>query len=258
MNDVSEFAKIINYYLPEPNATLLNGIIFGIKISKGAFYLKLKKVGLLHLVVLSGLNITILSSIVAYFTKSFGKKLSILITIISIILFICFVGVEAPVVRAGIMGILTLVAVLYDRENITLLSLLYSLVFIFFIWPEWFKSLSLYLSYSATLGIILFGNSNTKNIFWKEMKPSIAAQLFTIPIIFIYFKEISLISPIATLLVAFTVPILMILGFLIVFFAKINILFGFIPAYICFGLTTYVIFIIDLLEKIPFVFFSFK
>src|SRR3990167_273064 len=55
------FTSIINSYLPDPQAALLNGIIFGIPLrSSKIFYQQLQVVGLLHLVVLSGMNITIL------------------------------------------------------------------------------------------------------------------------------------------------------------------------------------------------------
>ncbi|KKP34439.1 MAG: Competence protein ComEC, partial [Candidatus Roizmanbacteria bacterium GW2011_GWA2_32_13] len=154
----SIFTNVINSYLPEPHASLLNGIIFGINLKTSKlFYEQLKIVGLLHLVVLSGINITMLGAIIANITGFLGKRASILLTILTIILFILFVGPQAPIVRAGIMGMLTLVAVLYGRKNIGLYSLFLSLIIIAIVFPDWLASVSLYLSYGATLGIMLFG-----------------------------------------------------------------------------------------------------
>jgi len=66
------FAKIIRMYMSEPQASLLNGIIFGIQLTTSKdFYEALKQVGLLHIVVLSGINITLLSSVVSSFFNIF-------------------------------------------------------------------------------------------------------------------------------------------------------------------------------------------
>jgi len=86
------FSSVINNYLSEPQASLLNGIIFGVNLkTTKIFYEQLKIVGLLHIVVLSGMNITILAAIIGSITSFFGKQISILITILTIILFILFV-----------------------------------------------------------------------------------------------------------------------------------------------------------------------
>ena len=68
------FTSVINSYLPEPHASLLNGILFGISVKGSqAFYNDLKATGLLHIVVLSGMNISILAAIITGLTASFGK-----------------------------------------------------------------------------------------------------------------------------------------------------------------------------------------
>jgi competence protein ComEC len=254
----SIFTTVINSYLPEPQASLLNGIIFGVPLKTSAvFYQKIKMVGLLHLVVLSGTNITILAAIVSSLTRNFSKPISILITMLVIIIFIIFVGPQAPIIRAGFMGILTLVANIYGKKSWTLYSLFLSAIFIFAFWPEWIKTISFQLSFAATLGLILFGQTKINNSIWREFKTSIAAQVFTTPIIFIYFKQVSLISPVANVLVAFLISPLMILGFLTAILGKINYYLGVIPAYACYGVLTYLVFVIEALSKLPFVFLQF-
>lgn len=254
----SIFTSVINSYLPEPHASLLNGILFGVNLkTTKAFYEQLKMVGLLHIVVLSGINITLLAAIIASITSFLSKPLSILITILTIILFIIFVGPKAPIIRAGCMGILTLVAILWGRKNLALYTMFLSIIFIAIFWPKWLTSISFYLSYGATLGIILFGQTNNKNGLIRNLRVSLAAQLFTTPIIFLYFKQISLIAPISNLFVSGVIPPLMIFGFLTAILGKINFYLGVIPAYICYGLLSYMIFIIETLSKFPFVYFKF-
>jgi len=267
----SIFTQVINNYLPEPHASLLNGILFGISLkTTKLFYHQLKITGLLHIVVLSGTNLTLLSSIVSQITLFLGKRLSALITILTIIFFILFVGIQAPIIRAGVMSILTLVAILTGRKAYALWFLFLSLLplsLLHFFFPKKITLLSSLLSYGATLGIILFGQPKEvkpKNqweklnlAIKKELKPSLAAQLFTAPIIFIYFKQISLIAPLSNLLVAPLIAPLMIFGFLTAILGKINYFLGLIPAYICYGILTYMIWVIELLSKLPFAFVQF-
>jgi competence protein ComEC len=259
----SIFTSVINSYLPEPQASLLNGIIFGVplKVSK-EFYQDLRTVGLLHIVVLSGINITLLSTIILSITRSFGKYVSIVITILTIIIFICFVGFQAPIIRAGIMGILTLVAILYERRTIILYNLVISVFVIVVFWPKWLSSLSFQLSYGATFGLLFFGAKTKSNdslfgYIKNDIRTSLAAQVFTAPLIFFHFKQISLISPIANLFVSYTIAPIMILGFLTAILGKIHFVFGLIPSWICYGILTYVIFVIKTLAKIPYANISF-
>ena len=144
----SIFTSVINSYLPEPHSSLLNGIIFGVNLkTTKEFYQQLKVVGLLHLVVLSGINITLLSSLISSSTKFLSKQLSTLITILAIISFVVFVGPQAPIIRAAFMGLLTHVAIITGRKNYTLYALFLSLIFVLIFWPDLLKTVSLQLSY---------------------------------------------------------------------------------------------------------------
>ncbi len=255
----SVFTKVINSYLPEPQASLLNGIIFGIDLkTTKEFYQQLKIAGLLHLVVLSGINITLLAAMVSSITKYFSKVISTLITILTIISFVIFVGPKAPIIRAAFMGLLTHVAIITGRKNYTIYALFLSLIFILILWPNWVETISLQLSYAATLGIILFGQSQSNNYFLKNLRLTLAAQVFTVPIIFFYFKQVSLISPLANLLVAETIPPLMIFGFLTAILGKINYYFGYIPSLISYGILSYLVWVIETLAKIPYIFLQLK
>ncbi len=254
----SIFTSVINSYLPEPHSSLLNGIIFGVNLkTTKEFYQQLKVVGLLHLVVLSGINITLLSSLISSSTKFLSKQLSTLITILAIISFVVFVGPQAPIIRAAFMGLLTHVAIITGRKNYTLYALFLSLIFVLIFWPDWLKTVSLQLSYGATLGIILFGQGKNNDWIIKNLRLTLAAQVFTVPIIFLYFKQISIISPLANLLVVETIPPLMVFGFLTAILGKINYFLGIIPAYICYGILSYLIWVIETLAKIPYVFLQF-
>lgn len=259
------FSSVINHYLPSTHAELLNGIVFGIQLNKQTiFYYELKQVGLLHLVVLSGMNITLLLTMISVFTHRFSKKIGTLLHILIVIIFVTFVGIQAPIIRATFMSILTSVAILTGKRTQTVYLLLITASVSLILWPEWFKSLSFYLSYAATLGLILFGpriiqKKDKYNLYERikfdfelEIKTSLAAQIFTVPLLFWYFRQISLISPIANALVSWTIAPLMVLGFMAASLGKIHFALGALPAYLAYGLLSYIITIVHWLSSIPY------
>lgn len=253
------FTDVINLYLPEPNASLTNGILFGIQLSKNTlFYEAIKKTGLLHMVVLSGTNITILGAILGSLLGFLHRRLAVILIICAIVTFILFVGAQAPIVRAGVMGVVAELSILYRRKNLAIYSLFLSGVVTGLLFPQMLGTLSFNLSYGATLGIILFGGTkSTSSFLWKELKPSLAAQLFTTPLIFWHFRQISFIAPIANLFTGWIVTPVMLFGFFAAILGKCNFYLGLPFALIEFALTSYLVFVIHLLGSVPYSFVQF-
>lgn len=270
MLDTSVFSTVINQYYAEPHASLLNGILFGIDLNTTTtFKEQLKEVGLIHLVVLSGSNITLLSSIISSATIRLGKKLSLMVSIAGIILFVWFVGPEPPVVRAACMAVLTSTALIFGRQYMVLYGLLLSALIIAVIWPSWLTSISFQLSYAATIGLLLFGNISHHHkiapenkhdtllhqfaVYMKEeLRISLAAQVFTVPLIGLYFQQISLISPVANIAVAWMIAPLMIFGFCTVLLGSLHPWLGLIPYSICYVLLDIMTWIVEVLATIPY------
>ncbi len=256
----SYFVTLINSYLPEPHASLLNGILFGIPLRTTThFYEELKQTGLLHLVVLSGMNITLLSSLIAPFVSLFSKKIALGCTLCCITLFILFVGPQPPIIRAGIMGGLSLISVWFGKKNTALISLMIAVVCIAIVWPSWINTISLWLSIGATLGLILFGNSfsdhTNKNILHylrSEMILSLSAQIFTVPIICLSFKQISIISPFSNMCVSFLIGPLMIFGCITCILGSLSWYLGVPFAYLSYGILTYMVNLVHVLSAVPF------
>ena len=265
----------------------MNGILLGRPLFvTNTFYTQLKNVGLIHIVVLSGMNITLLTAIImSTIVKYIGRKIASILTIVIIIAFVHFVGAEAPVVRAAIMGILSLVGLLYGRRTIALYLLFLSGLIMVIINYEWLTSISFQLSFSATLGIILFGRieeeechsefiseslkgkilnrvqddkppiSNIQRLtsyFHEELRISLAAQAFTLPIIFWYFRQISFISPIANILVAWLIAPIMILGILTIALGLVSWHLGFVISWLVYPLLEFIIWVVETLAKVPF------
>lgn len=255
----SVFTAVVNQYLTEPHASLLNGIIFGTPLKTDPqFYDAVRRVGLLHLVVLSGMNITILCSLIGVLTSSLPKKLSILLSIAGVVLFTFFVGPQPPIVRAALMGILSLFAILTGRKAVPLYVLFVSLILFLIFSPQSLEGISFQLSYAATLGLILFSKPRPVKESWikksalAELRTSLSAQVFTTPLLFFYFRQISFIAPLSNVLVAWTVVPLMVFGFLTALLGKIHFTLGTVPSLISYGFLQYDVLIIETLAKLPF------
>lgn len=260
------FAIIILRYMPETQAALVNGMLLGLPVKTDPYlYYQLRITGLVHLIVLSGTNITFLEAWFTSFTRIFGRVLSKLLTIFLLGFFVFIVGFQAPIMRALFMNILTSVAILFGRRNIPLYSLFLSFLVIVIIWPEWSGSLSLQLSYGATLGLILWGprvhhepdedGSISHNVFKyirDEIHTSIAAQIFITPLLVSHFHQLSLISPLANAAVAWTVPYIMVLGFMIILFHYIFPPISYCLGALCTILVHIFFFIVNALSHFPY------
>ncbi len=266
---VYTFTSVIYQYISDPYASLFNGMVLGVDLPKDLpIYDYFKKTGLLHLVVLSGSNINFLVTFVTRICGFIGTRYAALVALITITCFIMFVGPEPPVVRAGLMSASTLIAVLYHRKSIALVSLLMTAVVIGIAKFEWLTSVSFQLSFGASLGIILWSGSSSpapKNRvhaffhgMWEELKTTLSAQLVTTPLIFFYFKEVSLVAPLSNILVGFAAGPIMMLGLVAIILGKINFYLGFLPAYGAGVFLLYIGTVTKFLADLPYVFMSFK
>jgi competence protein ComEC len=256
---LESFLALNQHFLIEPYSSILNGMIWGVplKTSK-SLYTAFNHTGLLHMVVLSGTNVNFILSYTYTLTSVFSKKVSILISLLILFIFISLVPLEAPMTRALIMGVLTSVSFLFGRQIITLYSLLLAFILMIVIDPKSISTVSFQLSFAATIGIILssklngiFDNKFFQFIF-SNIKITLAAELFTLPIIMYHFRQVSLIAPISNILVAWTVEPILIFGFIGDILGIIWQPLGYIPLVLCQGILMYFMSVVYFLEKIPF------
>jgi len=252
--NVFTFIGIINRLLPEPHAGLLAGILFGVKSTLDKnLYQALVTTGTLHIAALSGMNITILGSLVAVlFSRFFSKRATSILTIVVIIGFVWLVGASASVIRAAIMGSLALLTVVFGKERWSIYSFIITVGIMLLYKPDWTRDLSFQLSAGATLGIILFGAPKKKSVIEDELRVTLAAQVFTIPLIFFTFHRISLISPLTNLLIGGVISPLTAVGLVMVLVGWVWLPLAQPLAWMCWGCLEYVIKIIEFAAVIPF------
>lgn len=252
-------------FLLEPYGSLLNGMIWGIPLkSSPEFFLSLKRTGLLHLVVLSGTNVNLILAYSFVLTSMFSKRLSILISLLILFIFIALVPKEAPIIRATIMGLLTSVALIFGRQIAVVYSLfLTALVMILFDFSL-LSQISFQLSFAATLGVILASlvkkkfNSKLIEYLYENIKITFCTQLITFPIIFYHFKQISLIAPIANLLVGWIIEPILLIGLVGDIAGLIYRPLAFIPMIFAQGLLIYFVSVVYFLSNLTFGFLDFS
>jgi len=175
--------------------------------------------GIAHIVSISGMHISFLMGFLALVIKN--KRLFAMIGIPVLLLFMAMTGFTPAVTRAGIMQIFLIVAPIFRRESDSLTSLSASLIVLLAANPYSCASVGLQLSFSATLGIILFtarintavsemlrGMKFYKNKILKviitfvtsSLSTTVGALVFTLPLTAIHFGYVSLIAPLTNLL----------------------------------------------------------
>jgi len=113
------FLYQINRSIPEPQSALAGGILLGVKQSLGDVLEKQFRVtGLIHVVVLSGYNVTIVAvAIMSVLSRiGLGIRIRTIVGMSAIALFAVMVGLGATVVRASILASLVVLSRAFGRH----------------------------------------------------------------------------------------------------------------------------------------------
>lgn len=206
----------ISRALPEPQASYLAGVLVGVRRDipsdlKQAF----RRTGTSHLTALSGYNVTVIANMFGFMTRS------LLISIGGIILFVLATGASPSVVRAAIMGALVLLARREGREFNMKTALLAAVALMLFFDPELLRGdIGFQLSVLATAGLLYIAPYFDSLLRFMPARfgvreaasATLAAQIATFPLILYYFGAVSLLAPLANILVVVTVPAVMAAG----------------------------------------------
>lgn len=209
--------------LPEPQASLGIGYLVGVRTALPAdFALALSIVGLTHIVAVSGYNLTIIVQFVKRIFSGISAYQTVLFSGLLIAGFLVMTGWSPSIMRAAIISGFTLLAWYYGRAFKPLTIILIGAAITAFISPLYiWGDVGWYLSFLAFTGVLLvaplimyFIGKPSKNILLAILIETLSAQLLTLPYISVIFGRLSVISPIANVLVVPFIPISMLLIFL--------------------------------------------
>lgn len=252
-------AETTNRLLNDPQAALLNGVLFGSQTAKlpQDFVQALKITGMMHVVAVSGQNLSILAGFVAKFGQLFGGRISLAVQALGIIGYVFLVGGTASVIRSGIMALIVLFAVATRRQKDAGRALVLAVVGMVVVHPDFLIDIGWQLSVLATAGIIWLEPvlSYRLSFIPEKIRPivsiSLAAQAMTWPVILYYFGTFSLIALPVNILAVWSVPWSMALGALAVLTAQIWFYLGLVSAWLAWVPLTYFVTLVDLAAKIP-------
>lgn len=179
-------------------------------------YLAMQETGLAHLFAVSGLHCAFLVTLLALLISR-RQRLLCAVTIPLLLFYMVMVGMSPSVVRACIMQIFLLIAPLFQRGSDPLTSLAAALLVILLCNPFAAASVSLQLSFSATLGMVLLSPRLYKLLTgWYKGKcrplrtalcfvaanlsATLSAVVFTAPLTAWYFRIFVLVAPLSSLL----------------------------------------------------------
>lgn len=179
-------------------------------------YLAMQETGLAHLFAVSGLHCAFLVTLLALLISR-RQRLLCAVTIPLLLFYMVKVGMSPSVVRACIMQIFLLIAPLFRRGSDPLTSLAAALLVILLCNPFAAASVSLQLSFSATLGMVLLSPRLYKLLTgWYKGKcrplraalcfvaanlsATLSAVVFTAPLTAWYFRIFVLVAPLSSLL----------------------------------------------------------
>ena len=215
-----------------------------------------------HVLAVSGMHIIyIIIGIEIVFKKWLGKRYVKYVIMMGLLFYMSITGFTSSIVRAGIMGMMNLIAFLVYRKNDIWTSIAISLGIILIQNPYAITGVGLQLSYLGTMGIILF-HKNVKQYFdnLKFIKNNIqikrnkrifkiienlkdilsvtlSAQLMILPIMLYHFNIIGIYFIITNILVSIIIGPIMFLSIIFIFSSFIHLkLSQFISIFLSFGI----------------------
>ena len=218
------FGRKVRQVVDEPMASLGLGFLTGQRRSLSPeLDSALRVVGLTHIVVASGYNLTILVRLVK---RLFEKRSRFQVLFFASLLiggFIALTGLTPSMMRAGLVTGLALVAWYIGRQFQPIRLLILAAAITGLVAPSYVSSnLGWQLSFLAFTGVMVlapllqryFFGQDQPGLFRQILGETLAATIMTLPLLMLYFAQISTVSIIANMLVLPVLPLAMLTTFL--------------------------------------------
>ena len=214
----NQLRKNIYQNLPSPQDSVLAALILGDKKQmSGELKENLNLTGVRHLTAVSGLHLTILTSLLMNLLLACGlsRRSSFYWVLGLISLFVIMIGLPSSAIRAGIMTTFLLLAQHLGRANSSSRVIFFTAAIMLFLNPLLLRfDLGFQLSFLAVLGLIYFNPFFKKWFRLDALATTLSAQVLTLPILIYSFGYFSLVAPLVNLLLIPLMPFIMFLGFI--------------------------------------------
>ncbi len=215
--------------MPGREAALARGFVLGEDEDIDAATVEdFRRAGLSHLLAVSGQNVALLALLTMPLLALLGMPLRtrLLWIVAAIAVYVPLAGGGPSIVRAGVMGALTLLATFAGRRASRIYALAIAAIVTLAIDPRIGADVGWQLSFAAVLGILVIarplqraisgrlGSGGLRGALAEGMAVTVAATLATAPLIAFHFGELSTVSLFANLLALPAVAPAMWLGML--------------------------------------------
>lgn len=166
--------------------------------------------GVSHVLSVSGLHLVLLLSVWHFACKrlSIHRVLAFMGCLVWIIFYTLLVGAPVTILRAGLMYLILQAAPLFYRRGDAANSICIAGVLLTLGQPYLIRDASFLLSLSGTCGVAVFAPWMTKQLsrkhFYQRMRNSLlcmcCVSLSVLPVTILYFSSVSIVSPIANLI----------------------------------------------------------
>ncbi len=224
------FVEVITQYLPGRNGAIATAMTIGDKSELDRKVINnFNYCGTSHLLVISGLHITLWSLGIIRFLYKFPKlrRKAPFIGIFTLLIYASITGFSVSVIRAGAMVGAVLLAKLFNRDADSINSIGLALVFILLVNPFAAFSAALWLSFLSTLAMLVYSgkikawiNEKTKGkaIFEKPLfdlisttvSISFSTAIFTLPVFIFKLRMLSVVSVLTNFLMVDLAMIMMV------------------------------------------------
>jgi len=212
----------------EPESSLLAGLIVAGKVAMPKDILEeFRRAGVIHIVVLSGYNITI----VADFIKNVFRSSTF--SVVGVVLFVVMTGGQATVVRAALMVLAVIFAKMFHRKFSAPRALLVAAFLMLIQNPKILVfDPSFQLSFLATSALIFVSPMFERHLKWCPEKwglrttlaTTLATQIVVFPYLVYSMGSFSLVSLPANMLILLMIPATMLIGFISTLAAYISVM----------------------------------
>ena len=215
------FADAARAALPADQAAMLPALVLGdTSALTGQTVAEFRASGLTHLTAVSGANVTIVCGAVLLTSGLVGPRVAVALAASALLAFVIVVQPSASVLRAAVMGAITLLAVVSHRRRQAIPVLAASVIALMIGAPELAVDVGFALSVSATAALVVIAPVWSRRLVgrgWPKpladaISVAVAAQLVTAPLVAGISGTFSVVAVAANLAVAAVIATITVIG----------------------------------------------
>ena len=232
-------------------------------------YVAMQETGLAHIFAVSGLHCAFLVTLLSLLIPPTHRRTLCAVASAVLVFYMLLTGLSPSVARACVMQLFLLSAPLFRRGNDPLTSLAAALTVILLVNPYAVGSVSLQLSFAATLGMVLLAGRLYKSFTgWyrgrnravraalsflaANLAATLGALVFTAPLTAYYFNILSLVAPLAGLLAVPAAGYAFMSAFVSALLGLVWTPLGHLAGYVPLLLVKYILWVAHLLLAVPY------